>query len=138
MDDPQEEAECHRWIADELKRSLHALASPPAIQSSLFAGACLPCELTFDFTHFKSAHVGNYPDQVTAEQRAALGAVQSCIDTLVDGTDYECWNVGVLSGAHGRARLEAAPHTHLLPSVASLSSLWPALGARRREESAAE
>lgn len=34
------------------------------------------------------------------------------------------WNVGVLSGAHPRERLEGAPHTHLLPSVASLLELW--------------
>jgi phosphonatase-like hydrolase len=34
------------------------------------------------------------------------------------------WNVGVLSGAHVRERLEMAPHTHMLPSVASLPSLW--------------
>lgn len=36
------------------------------------------------------------------------------------------WNVGVLSGAHGRAMLEQAPHTHLLDSVAILPGLWPA------------
>jgi phosphonatase-like hydrolase len=35
------------------------------------------------------------------------------------------WNVGVLSGAHGRRQLENAPHTHLIESVASLRSLWP-------------
>ncbi|HEY6047030.1 MAG TPA: phosphonatase-like hydrolase [Pyrinomonadaceae bacterium] len=34
------------------------------------------------------------------------------------------WNVGVLSGAHDRAQLEDAPHTHLLPSVAELLGLW--------------
>ena len=34
------------------------------------------------------------------------------------------WNVGVLSGAHDRTQLEDAPHTHLLPSVAELPSLW--------------
>jgi phosphonatase-like hydrolase len=28
------------------------------------------------------------------------------------------WNVGVLSGAHDRARLERAPHTHLFESIA--------------------
>jgi phosphonatase-like hydrolase len=32
-------------------------------------------------------------------------------------------NVGVLSGAHDRARLAAAPHTHLAASVAELPSL---------------
>lgn len=36
------------------------------------------------------------------------------------------WNVGVLSGAHTRARLEAAPHTHLLDSVAALPGLFEA------------
>lgn len=34
------------------------------------------------------------------------------------------WNVGVLSGAHPRERLEGAPHTHLIESVASLAELW--------------
>jgi phosphonatase-like hydrolase len=34
------------------------------------------------------------------------------------------WNIGVLSGAHSRQILEQAPHTHLLPSVAELLSLW--------------
>lgn len=36
------------------------------------------------------------------------------------------WNVGVLTGAHGRGPLERAPHTHLLDSVAELPRLWPA------------
>jgi phosphonatase-like hydrolase len=36
------------------------------------------------------------------------------------------WNVGVLSGAHDRQRLEGAPHTHLVPSVAELPGLWAA------------
>ncbi len=35
------------------------------------------------------------------------------------------WNVGVLSGAHGRSMLEQEPHTHLLDSVASLPDFWP-------------
>jgi phosphonatase-like hydrolase len=34
------------------------------------------------------------------------------------------WNIGVLSGAHGREQLERARHTHILPSVAALPSLW--------------
>lgn len=36
------------------------------------------------------------------------------------------WNIGVLTGAHDRRSLEAAPHTHLLPSVAELTGLWTA------------
>ncbi len=34
------------------------------------------------------------------------------------------WNIGVLSGAHGREQLEKFPHTHLLTSVAALPMLW--------------
>jgi phosphonatase-like hydrolase len=34
------------------------------------------------------------------------------------------WNVGVTSGAHPRERLERAPHTHLIDSVADLPDLW--------------
>jgi phosphonatase-like hydrolase len=34
------------------------------------------------------------------------------------------WNVGVLSGAHDRQKLESALHTHVIPSVAELTSIW--------------
>jgi phosphonatase-like hydrolase len=34
------------------------------------------------------------------------------------------WNIGVLSGAHTRAALEEAPHTHIVGSVAELSEVW--------------
>jgi phosphonatase-like hydrolase len=34
------------------------------------------------------------------------------------------WNIGVLSGAHDRATLQAAPHSHLIASVAALETVW--------------
>lgn len=34
------------------------------------------------------------------------------------------WNIGVLSGAHGRDALVRSPHTHILGSVAELRPLW--------------
>jgi phosphonatase-like hydrolase len=34
------------------------------------------------------------------------------------------WNIGVLSGAHDRPAMAAAPHTHLVSSVADLSVVW--------------
>jgi GNAT superfamily N-acetyltransferase len=34
------------------------------------------------------------------------------------------WNIGVLTGAHDRKTLEAAPHTHILASVAEVPGLW--------------
>lgn len=33
------------------------------------------------------------------------------------------YNIGTLSGAHGRSKMECAPHTHLLQSVADLPAL---------------
>jgi phosphonatase-like hydrolase len=34
------------------------------------------------------------------------------------------WNIGVLTGAHGRAELLSAPHTHIVPSVADIQEVW--------------
>jgi phosphonatase-like hydrolase len=34
------------------------------------------------------------------------------------------WNIGVLSGAHDRQMLEAAPHTHIVASIADVRSTW--------------
>ena len=34
------------------------------------------------------------------------------------------WNIGVLSGAHGRDALSRSPHTHIVRSVADLRPLW--------------
>ena len=34
------------------------------------------------------------------------------------------WNIGVLSGAHGRDALARSPHTHIVRSVADLRPLW--------------
>lgn len=34
------------------------------------------------------------------------------------------WNIGVLSGAHGRDALERSPHIHIIGSVADLRRLW--------------
>ena len=48
----------------------------------------------------------------------------TALDLLAGHNAGVRWNVGVLSGAHGRAALESAPHTHLLTSVAELANLW--------------
>lgn len=62
---------------------------------------------------------------------ASVHGVANVGDTALDlqaghnaGVRY---NVGVLTGAHGRERLEAEPHTHLLASVAELPALVAAV-----------
>jgi phosphoglycolate phosphatase-like HAD superfamily hydrolase len=52
------------------------------------------------------ANVGDTTRDLEAAARAGVG-----------------WNVGVLSGAHDRATLARAPHTHLIDSVADLPAL---------------
>ncbi len=56
---------------------------------------------------------------VTAPQHVA-----SVGDTILDLAAGQRagvrWNIGVLSGAHDRTRLESAPHTHIVGSIADL------------------
>jgi phosphonatase-like hydrolase len=57
---------------------------------------------------------------VTSVHRvAAVGDTTS--DLLAGHHAGVAWNIGVLSGAHGRAELLKAPHTHLVASVADLT-----------------
>ena len=71
------------------------------------------------------------PDLIHAAMRAAGVAKAGRVANVGDTTrDLEAgaragvgWNVGVLSGAHDRSRLERAPHTHLVGSVAELPAL---------------
>jgi phosphonatase-like hydrolase len=62
-----------------------------------------------------------------ASRATAVGRVAVVGDTALDleaGHNAGVrWNIGVLSGAHDRARLEAAPHTHLVASVADVAAL---------------
>jgi len=72
-----------------------------------------------------------HPDLVLAAVLALevddVGAVAVVGDTASDllaGTRAGASVVaGVLTGAHGRAELEAAPHTHLVDSVAEFPAL---------------
>jgi phosphoglycolate phosphatase-like HAD superfamily hydrolase len=68
------------------------------------------------------------PDLIVRAMAATGTADASVVANVGDTTmDLEAghaagvrWNVGVTSGAHDRARLERAPHTHLIASVADL------------------
>jgi phosphonatase-like hydrolase len=71
------------------------------------------------------------PDLIRKAMQATgitdAGRVVSVGDTVLDlqaGNNAGAgWVIGVLSGAHDRARLEAEPHTHLIESVAALPEL---------------
>jgi phosphonatase-like hydrolase len=56
------------------------------------------------------ARVANVGDTVLDLESAARAGVK--------------WNIGVLSGAHNRAALERAPHTHIVQSVAHILTVF--------------
>jgi phosphonatase-like hydrolase len=55
-----------------------------------------------------------------ADRVANVG--DTALDLRAGHAAHVRWNIGVLSGAHTRDRLEHEPHTHLLESVAELPS----------------
>jgi len=57
----------------------------------------------------------------SVRQVASLG--DTVLDLWAGYNANVSWNIGVLSGAHDRGRLECAPHTHLLSSVAEFPEL---------------
>jgi phosphonatase-like hydrolase len=61
------------------------------------------------------------------EARQVMNVGDTMLDLQAGRNAGVRWNVGVLSGAHGRQLLEREPHTHLLDSVAGLPGLWPAV-----------
>ena len=61
------------------------------------------------------------------EARQVMNVGDTMLDLQAGHNAGVRWNVGVLSGAHGRQLLEREPHTHLLDSVAGLPGLWPAV-----------
>ena len=64
-------------------------------------------------------------DRATTELLlGALGWRDTALDLQAGHNAGVRFNVGVLSGAHTRARLSAEPHTHLLATVADLPTLW--------------
>lgn len=64
-------------------------------------------ELTGASTVRRVANVGDTALDLRAGHNAGVG-----------------WNVAVLTGAHPRPLLEAAPHTHIIASVAGLLDIW--------------
>ena len=60
----------------------------------------------------------------TSDVRHVANVGDTVLDLKAGNNAGVHWNVGVLTGAHDRQRLEQEPHTHLLSSIAELQSLW--------------
>ena len=77
---------------------------------------------------------GSAPPRLVLAAVLALGVDDVRAVAVVGDTANDLWSgwragagvvAGVLTGAHGRAELEAAPHTHILDSVADLPAARP-------------
>lgn len=71
-----------------------------------------------DLVHRAMANVG----VADASQVATVG--DTTLDLEAGAAAGVGWNIGVLSGAHGRDALARSPHTHIIGSVAELRPLW--------------
>ncbi len=58
-----------------------------------------------------------------ADARSVMAVGDTVLDLRAGRNAGAGWVVGVLSGAHGRAQLEAEPHDALIGSVAELPAL---------------
>ena len=73
------------WIASELCQLLVALASPGDIALDHSPpGSCRPDELALDYDNFVHAFVGNFPDEISTQQRDALLLVNALFAAMSD------------------------------------------------------
>jgi hypothetical protein len=71
------------WLTERLMQSLQLLACPPEIQLGKFppfVGA--PNELALDFDNFRSAFVGNFRTELTAEQLHSLELIDRTFEEM--------------------------------------------------------
>lgn len=61
----------------------------------------------------------------TIDVRTVAAVGDTPVDLAAAANAGARWCIGVCSGAAARDVLAACPHTHLLPSIADLPSLWP-------------
>jgi phosphoglycolate phosphatase-like HAD superfamily hydrolase len=90
-------------------------------------------EETFDWCRSHSIRTSlttGFDHELAAVLIAKLGWLE-LVDVLVCNDDVSAganagtrWNIGVLSGAHSKEQLSAAPHTALIDSVASLPGFF--------------
>jgi phosphonatase-like hydrolase len=84
----------------------------------------VPCGRPAPFMIFRSMERSGVED---VREVAVVGDTRLDLEAgLNAGAAYR---IGVLTGAHDRATLERAPHTHIVSSVAALPDLWLSAGA---------
>jgi hypothetical protein len=71
------------WLTERLMQSLQLLACPPEIQLGKFPPFVhAPDELALDFDNFRSAFVGNFRTELTAEQLHYLELIDRTFEEM--------------------------------------------------------
>ena len=105
-----------RWITDTI---LGVPGWKPPLIDATVCGDDVPRGRPAPYLIFRAMEATN---TLSVHRVACVG--DTALDLEAGWNAAVRWNIGVLSGAHRRERLERAPHTHLLPGVASLGELW--------------
>jgi hypothetical protein len=71
------------WLLERLMHSLQLLACPPEVQLGSFPSFVhVPDELALDFDNFRTAFVGNFRTEITAEQLYCLDLIDECLSRM--------------------------------------------------------
>ena len=105
---------------DILDLILGIVAWPAGVIDAIVCGDDVPLGRPAPLMIFRSMALTGVTD---AQQVAVVGDTRLDLEAALNaGAGFR---IGVLGGAHDRATLEAAPHTHILPSAAAVPDLWP-------------
>ena len=98
---------------------LQAVAFAPGLVSAVICGDDVPQGRPAPYLIFRAMEAAGVQ---SVHRVANMG--DTVLDLQAGWNAAVRWNIGVLSGAHTKEQLEKAPHTHLIPSVATLPVLW--------------
>jgi len=71
-----------------------------------------------DLIHAAMAHAG------IDDPSAVANVGDTALDLEAGSRAHVLWNIGVTSGAHGRERLDSAPHTDLVCDITEVLKIW--------------
>jgi hypothetical protein len=80
------------WLRRSLREQLELLAAPGDKALARLPDGCVKAdELALDFDNFYQAYIGNFGSELSADARAALGAIDESFNRMSDPANAELW-----------------------------------------------